>query len=114
MRIRPVSLLRALLFLSLVYYLASTSSSAQRTVASGLPESTSVSGKVSGFSETHLTLSVGREHTLNTLSFALDSKTKIDGALVVGAQATVEYRIEGDHFIATHIVATPASGMRPR
>jgi len=114
MRLRPVSLLRALLLLSLIQFLASIAVPVEVAKVHRVPESSIVSGKVAGFSETQLTLSVGREHMLNTLAFVLDSNTKIDGALVVGAPATVEYRTEGDHLVATRVVATPASGMRPR
>ena len=114
MRIRPISLLRALLFLSLLQFLVDLSVPAASARDPNNPQSFSVSGKVASLSEGQLTLSINRDHkTLNTLAFVLDSKTQIEGALVVGALAKVDYRTEGEHLIATRIVATPASGVSP-
>ena len=114
MRFRPISVLRALLFLSLLQLLVELSVPAASTREPNNPQSSSVSGKVASLSEGQLTLSINRDHkTLNTLAFVLDSKTQIEGALVVGAHATVDYRTEGEHLIATRIVATPASGVSP-
>jgi hypothetical protein len=111
MRFRPITLVRALLLLSLVSFLLALPARSQPIATLNTPESSAVSGKVAGLSETQLTLSIGREHTLNTLAFVIDSNTKIEGALMVGAHATVDYRTEGEHLIATHIVATPSSGV---
>ena len=113
MRFRPITLVRALLFLSLIQFVAGLSASFPSMLYAESPQSSSVSGKVAAFSERQLTLSVGRERILNTLAFVVDGNTKIEGALVVGAQATVDYRTEGEHFVATRIVATPASGIAP-
>ena len=113
MRFRPVTLLRALLFLSLIQFVAGLSASFPYMLYAESPQSSSVSGKVAALSERQITLSVGRETTLNTLAFVVDSNTKIEGALIVGAQATIDYRTAGEHLIATRIVATPASGISP-
>lgn len=110
MRFRPVTLFRAVLFLSLIHFLIALPSNSRPTAAPGISESSSVSGKVASLSETKLIVSIGRDQTLNTLAFVLDSNTKIEGALAVGAHVTVDYRTEGEHLIATHVVAIPTSG----
>ena len=43
----------------------------------------------------------------------MDSDTKIEGTLVVGAQATVDYRADGERLVATRVVVLPASGIQP-
>jgi len=111
MRFRPITLVRALLILALVHFVFALPSRSQMGATPNTPESSSVSGKVASLSETRLTLSTGRDQTLNTLAFLINSNTKIEGALVVGAHATVDYRTEGDHLIATHVVATPSLGI---
>jgi len=111
MRFRPASLLGVLLLLSVI--LASLPAPSKLRTSGSTSESSSISGRVAGVSENQLTLSVGRNQTLNTLNFTLTSNTKIEGALVVGAQATIDYRVEGKQLIATHIVVTVASGMSP-
>jgi len=114
MRFRPISLFRALLFLSLLQFIIDLPVPAASKSYPNDPQSSSVSGKVASLSERQLTLSINRgDKTLNTLAFVLDSNTQIEGALVVGAHATVDYRTEGEYFIATRIVATPASGVSP-
>ncbi len=113
MRFRPVTLFRALLLLSLIQFLAGLPVPAKSWLEVNTPQSSSVSGKVAALSDKQLTLSIGRNQTLNTLAFVLDGNTQIEGGLVVGAYATVDYRTEGEHLIATRIVATPASGMSP-
>lgn len=109
MRFRPVSLIRALLLLALVQLVANLPVPAASY--HGSPQPSSVSGKVEGLSERQLTLSIGRDRTLNKLVFILDGYTQIEGALVVGARATVDYRTEGERLVATRIIATPASGL---
>jgi len=113
MRFRPASLIGTLLLLSLIHFPACLLASSGPRVSASTSESSSVSGKVANVSETQLTLSIGREHKLNTLDFVLTSDTKIEGELVVGAQATVDYRIEGEHLVATRVMVTAASGVRP-
>jgi hypothetical protein len=41
----------------------------------------------------------------------VDDKTKVEGKLAVGAQATVEYRSNEGKNIAVRVIVTPASGM---
>ena len=112
MRFRPISLFRALLFLSFVQYLFTLPASSQARTPGNAPESFSVSGTIANISEAQLTLSVGRNQTPRGLALVLDSNTQIEGELTAGAQANADYRAEGERLIATHIVVIPASGMR--
>jgi len=77
------------------------------------PEPSSVSGKVAAVTDSQFTLTLERNQNPNKLEFLIDPNTKIEGKLAVGAQATVDYRAEGDRLIATHIVVVPASGITP-
>jgi hypothetical protein len=43
-----------------------------------------------------------------TLKFLIDDNTKIDGKLVVGSMAAVDYRTEDVNNIAVHVVVQPA------
>jgi len=54
---------------------------------------------------------VTKDLDMNTVQFLVDDKTKVEGKLAVGAQATVEYRSNGDKKIAVHVIVTPTSGM---
>jgi len=107
MRFRPFTLARALLLFSLVEFLVALPSRAQPIATLNTPESCWVPGKVAGFSETQLTLSIACEQTRNTLAFLINSNSKIAGPIVVGAHTTVEYRTAGEQLIATHVAAPP-------
>jgi len=48
---------------------------------------------------------------VNTVQFLVDGKTKVEGKLAGGAEATVEYRSEEGKNIAVRVIVTPASGM---
>ncbi len=72
-------------------------------------QTATASGKITAVSDTSFALEVkkegesaGQTHTMN---FVIDKNTKIEGNLEVGAQATVEYRIENGQNIATHVTA---------
>ena len=78
-----------------------------------LPESLSASGKIATVSSSKFTINLGRNQKPNRLDFVMDSDTKIEGTLVVGAQATVDYRADGERLVATHVVVLPASGIQP-
>jgi uncharacterized protein DUF5666 len=76
------------------------------------PEPSSVSGTIANINASQFTLSLNRNQNPNKLEFAIDSNTMIEGKLAVGAQATVDYRAEGQQLVATHVVVLPASGIR--
>jgi Domain of unknown function (DUF5666) len=72
------------------------------------PEPSSVSGKIATVKTSQFTLELNR----NKLEFVVDSNTKIEGKLTVGAHATVDYRAEGQQLVATHVAVLPASGIQ--
>jgi len=78
------------------------------------PEPSSVSGTIANVNTSQFTLSLPRNQNPNKLEFVINSNTKIEGKLVVGSQATVDYRAEGQQLVATHVVVLPASGIQMR
>jgi hypothetical protein len=77
------------------------------------PDNASVAGKISSVGDAFFTLDIKRNQDSQTLQFEIDGSTKVEGKLTVGAQATVEYRADGDKYIATHVVVVPSSGIQP-
>lgn len=76
------------------------------------PEPSSVSGTISNVNTSQFTLALNRNQNPNKLEFIIDTNTKIEGKLSVGAQATVDYRGEGQQLIAIRVVIVPASGVQ--
>lgn len=76
-----------------------------------LPDNQSLSGKISSIGDAQFSLDVLKDKDVNSVQFLVDDKTKVEGKLAVGAQATVEYRSDGDKNIAVRVIVTPASGM---
>jgi len=80
----------------------------------GLPpspaETKSVSGRIVSIGDSQFSLEVPKEEKPYTLQFQLDGDTQLEGTLAVGSQATVNYHSDGGKMIATHVIATPASG----
>ena len=76
------------------------------------PEASSVSGTIASVNTSQFTLSLNRNRNPNKLEFVIDSNTKIEGNLTIGAHASVDYRAEGQQLIATHVVVLPASGIQ--
>jgi hypothetical protein len=76
-------------------------------------ESLSASGRIATVSSSKFTINLGLHQTPSKLDFVIDSDTKIEGTLVVGAQAAVDYRADGERLVATHVVVLPASGIKP-
>lgn len=79
--------------------LSSGASSAQTTLKGG---ASAAQVQLSG---------VPKGQDVNTVQFLVDDKTKVEGKLAVGAQATVEYRSNADKNIAVHVIVTATSGM---
>jgi hypothetical protein len=44
----------------------------------------------------------------------IDENTAVQGKLTVGAQAAVDYRVDGERMIATRVVIIQASGIAAR
>jgi hypothetical protein len=113
MRFRT-ALCLATLFLVCFTVAAWSSPVPDRLVPSDLQPTTdnqSLSGKISSIGDAQFSLDVLKDKDVNTFQFLVDDHTKVDGKLSVGAQATVEYRSDGDKNIAVRVVVTPASGI---
>jgi hypothetical protein len=76
------------------------------------PEPSSVTGRVATLNDSQFTLELNRNQNPNKLEFVIDSHTKIEGKLAIGAQATVDYRAEGQRLFATRVVVLPVSGIQ--
>src|ERR1700730_10820976 len=74
-------------------------------------EHQSVKGRISSVGDAQFTVDTIDGNKVNTVQFLIDEHTKMDGKLTVGAQAAVDYRLDGNTMIATHVVVMPASGM---
>ena len=71
----------------------------------------SLSGKIASIGDAAFALEIAKGKEQNTVQFLVDDQTKVEGQLTVGAQATVEYRSNGDKNIAVHVVVMPSSGI---
>jgi hypothetical protein len=113
MRFRT-SLFLATAFL-ICFTVAAWSSPLSATSASGrllaTPDNQSLSGKILSVGDTEFSVQVMKNQDANTVQFSVDDKTKVEGKLAVGAQATVEYRSTEGKNVAVHVIVTPASGM---
>jgi hypothetical protein len=71
-------------------------------------QSGSVSGTISAVGAGSFSVVVQKSQDAVTLKFLIDDNTKIDGKLVVGSMAAVDYRTEDVNNIAVHVVVQPA------
>ena len=74
-------------------------------------EHQSVKGRISSVGDGQFAVDTVTDEKANTVQFMIDNNTKVDGKLAVGAQAAVDYRLDGNTMIATHVVVMPASGV---
>lgn len=75
------------------------------------PDNQSVSGTIASVGDAEFSVQVAKNKDASTVQFMVDDKTKVEGKLTVGAQATVEFRTDAGKNIAVRVVVTPASGM---
>jgi hypothetical protein len=75
------------------------------------PDTQSLSGKIASVGDAEFSVQVTKGQDVHTVQFLVDDKTKVEGKLAVGAQATVEYRSNADKNIAVRVIVTPTSGM---
>ena len=75
------------------------------------PDTQSLSGKIASVGDAEFSVQVRKDQDVNTVQFLVDDKTKVEGKLAVGAQATVEYRSNEGKNVAVHVIVTPASRM---
>lgn len=74
-------------------------------------ENQSLSGKISSVGDASFAVDIVKENQApKTVQFLVDDKTRVEGKLTVGAQASVEYRADNGANIAVHVVVTPSSG----
>jgi hypothetical protein len=78
------------------------------------PEVQSVSGKIASVGDAEFTLDLGKNQNPDKLKFLIDSETKVEGKLAIGANAAVDYRSADGKNIATHVTVMSASGLRSR
>jgi hypothetical protein len=75
------------------------------------PDNQSLSGQITSVGDAEFSVQVAKNKDISTVQFMVDDKTKVEGKLAVGAQATVEYRSNEGKNIAVRVIVTPASGM---
>jgi hypothetical protein len=112
MRFRTAVSIATLFLLCFTISLWSIQVTAQAEPLRNPPEHSSVSGKVATLNDSQFTLELNRNQNPNKLEFVIDSNTKIEGKLAVGAHATVDYRADGQQLVATRVVVLPASGIQ--
>jgi uncharacterized protein DUF5666 len=112
MRFRTAVSLAAFLFVCFTFAVWTNPLPAHAATSNAMPDTQSVTGKISSIGDAAFTLDVAKSQgsDASTLQFMVDGKTKVDGKLTVGAQATVEYRNDDGKYVATHVVVTPSSG----
>ena len=74
------------------------------------PDSQTLSGTIASVGDAEFTVQAAKNKDASAVQFAVDDKTKVEGKLVVGAHATVEYRSDAGRNIAVHVVVIPANG----
>ena len=115
MRFRTMVVIDAFLLLALAIAAWSRPlPAALNAVLSPLPEAHSISGKIAAVGETQLALDILKDSKPDIVHFVLDENTAVEGKLVVGAHAAVDYRVDGDKMVAIHVVITQASGITAR
>jgi Domain of unknown function (DUF5666) len=112
MRFRTAVSLATLFLLCFTISLWSVPLPAEAGPLRNFPESSSVTGKVATVNGSRFTLELNRNQNPNKFEFVMDSNTRIEGKLDVGAHVTVDYRAEGQQLVATHVVVLPASGIQ--
>ena len=84
------------------------------SLLSASPEAHSVSGKIAAVAESQISLDILKNAKPDIVHFMIDENTAVEGKLTVGAQAAVDYRVDGEKMIATRVVIIQASGIVAR
>jgi uncharacterized protein DUF5666 len=74
-----------------------------------VPDTQSLSGKISSVGDAEFSVDVQKDQDVNTVQFLVDENTKVEGKLKVGAHATVEYRTNDGKNVAIRVVVKPSS-----
>lgn len=113
MRFRTALSLTTLFLLCFTLAVWRSPLSAQTTDATPpAPEVQSVSGKIASVGDSEFTLDLGKNQNPDKLKFLIDSETRLEGKLAIGANVTVDYRSADGRNIATHVTVMPASGLQ--
>lgn len=112
MKLRVVCTLATLLLLGFTVPVRSCTLDDLHAKGSKMPETQSASGKIASVGDAQFTMSLGKDQDRKDLQFVIDDNTKVDGQLSVGAQATVDFKLDGGKNIATHVIVTPSSGVQ--
>lgn len=112
MRLRAaLSLTTLFLVLFTVAVWASPQSGEKATEPENGKSSTqSVEGKIAGIGDAEFSVDVLRGQKAERVRFLIDGDTKVEGKLLVGAKASVQYRAEDGTNIAVRVVVTPQAG----
>ena len=76
------------------------------------PDGQTIAGKISAIGDASFSVDIEKDQKVSTVQFQIDGNTKVEGKLVVGAQAAVEYKSESGANVATHVVVSPAAMLR--
>lgn len=115
MRFRTMVLIDAFFLLALAFAAGSRPlPEALDSLHSPVSEAHSISGKIAAVGETQFALDILKDRKPDIVHFVIDENTAVEGKLVVGAQAAVDYRVDGDKMIAIHVIITQASGITVR
>jgi hypothetical protein len=71
----------------------------------------STSGKVISIGDAQFSLETSARQKSNTLQFLIDEDTKVEGQIIVGSYANVDYRQDGDKLVAHRVTIRPDSGI---
>jgi hypothetical protein len=112
MKLRVVCSLATLFLLCFTVSVWSSPLDDLHAKGSKMPETQSASGKIASVGEAQFSISIGKDQDKKDLQFVIDENTKVDGQLTVGAQATVDFKLDGGKNIATHVIVTPSSGLQ--
>ncbi|HEY1471433.1 MAG TPA: hypothetical protein VGF61_20510 [Candidatus Acidoferrum sp.] len=112
MRFRTMVVVDA--FVLLAIGLAAWSKPVPSPLLSRPPESHSVSGKIAAVAESQISLDILKNAKPDIVHFVIDENTAVEGKLTVGAQAAVDYRVDGERMVATRVVIIQASGIAAR
>jgi hypothetical protein len=113
-KIRAVCTLATLFMLCFTVAVWSSPLDERGATPSRMPETQSATGKISAVGDAEVIITVGKDQDKKQVQFVVDSNTKVDGQLSVGAQATVDFKLDSGKNIAIHIMVTPTSGFQSR
>jgi hypothetical protein len=113
-RFRTALSLTTLFLFCFTFAVWATPLDAQNPVKTEPPEVDNVSGEIISVGDLEFSSEVRQNQQQTRVRYLIDARTKLEGELSIGSQATVEYRSEDGNNSAIHIYVLPASGMQSR